>query len=92
MNRTAEGGIGSTALCRVEVSCEVVQTVGERSDGRLKVFCCYMHVTTGVAHTDMHIQVGVHAYTSVLIVTFIFLYYPCIVLSFYCNLHLSYVY
>jgi len=43
-----------------------------------------MHVATGVAHTYMHIQVGLHAYTSVLIVTFIFLFYPCIVLSLYC--------
>ena len=41
MNRTAEGGIGDTALCRVEVSCEVVQTVGKRSDGRLKVLCLH---------------------------------------------------
>ena len=41
MNRTAEGGIEGTALCRVEVSCEVVQRVGERSDGRLKAFCLH---------------------------------------------------
>jgi len=32
----------------------------------------------------MHIQVGVHAYTSVLIVTVIFLCYHCILLSLYC--------
>ena len=45
-----------------------------------------MHVATGVAHTYMHIQVGVHACTSALIVTFIFLCYPSIVLSL-CNFH-----
>ena len=43
-----------------------------------------MRVATGVAHTYMHIQVGVHAYTVVLIVPLIFLCYPCIVLSLYC--------
>ena len=41
MNRTAEGGIVCTALCRVEISCEVVQRVGGRSDGRLKVLCLH---------------------------------------------------
>jgi len=50
----------------------------------MPVLTCYMHVTTGVAHTYMHIQVGVHAYTNVLIVTFIFLCYPCNLLSLYC--------
>jgi len=43
-----------------------------------------MHVTTGVVHTYMHIQVVLHAYTSVLIVTFIVLCYHCILSSLYC--------
>jgi hypothetical protein len=55
------------------------------------VVWCYMHVASGVAHSYMLIQVGVHTYTSVLIVTFIFfcyhcIVYPCIAL-FLCNLH-----